>query len=154
MNYLRAKLEREASDVISGLALTNANYEEAITLLQERFGQNEVIVSAHYTSLMNLPASSSYTTALRISYDTIEKHLRSLQTLGEDVNAKMLVSLIMTKPNKDVITHLTDEKEDDQEWTVKLFRDKLHRYITIGKMLNDNVASKMTVNILWKTCGL
>ena len=129
MNYLRAKLEGEASDAISGLALTNANYEEAIRLLQERFGQNEIIVSAHYTSLMDLPASSSHTSALPTSHDMIEKHLRSLQALGEDDNTKMLVSLIMKKLPKDVITHLTDQKEDDQEWTVKLLRDKLHRHI-------------------------
>ena len=32
MNYLRAKLEGEAEEVISGLTLTNANYEEAIRL--------------------------------------------------------------------------------------------------------------------------
>ena len=130
MNYLRAKLEGEAEEVISGLTLTNANYEEAIRLLQKRFGQNEIIMNAHYIKLMDLPASSSHTSALRTSYDSIEKHLRSLQALGEDVNTKMLVSLIMTKLPKDVITHLTDQKEDDQEWTVQLLRDKLHRFIT------------------------
>ena len=48
----------------------------------------------------------------------------------EDVNTKMLVSLIMTKLPKDVITPLTDHKEDGQEWTVQLLRDKLHRFIT------------------------
>ena len=130
MNYLRAKLEGEAADVVSGLTLTHANYEEAIRLLKERYGQNEIIINAHYTSLMDLPASSSHTSALRSSYAVIEKHLRSLQALEEDVNTKMLVSLIMTKLPKDVITHLNDQKEDEQEWTVKLLRDKLHRYIT------------------------
>ena len=112
------------------LTLTNANYQEDIRLLQKRFGQNEIIINAHYTSLMDLPASTCHTSALRTSYDTIEKHLRSLQALGEDVNTKMLVSLIMSKLPKDVITHLTDHKVDDQEWPVQLLRDKLHRYIT------------------------
>ncbi|XP_067055999.1 uncharacterized protein [Acropora muricata] len=65
MNYLRAKLEGEAEEVISGLTLTNANYEEAIRLLQKRFGQNEIIINAHYTSLMDMPASSSSTSALQ-----------------------------------------------------------------------------------------
>ncbi|XP_068735663.1 uncharacterized protein [Montipora capricornis] len=130
MNYLRAKLEGEAEDIISGLTLTNANYEEAIRLLQKRFGQNEIIINAHYTSLMDMPASSSSTSAVRTRYDSIEKHLRSLQALGEDVNTKMLVSLITTKLPKDVITHLTDHKEDGQEWTVQLLRDKLHTFIT------------------------
>ena len=129
MNYLRAKLEGEAEEAILGLTLPNANYEEAIRLLQKRFGQNEIIINAHYTSLMDMPASSSSTSALRTSYDSIEKHLRSLQALEEDVNTKMLVSLIMTKLPKDVITPLTDHKEDGQEWTVQLLRDKLHRFI-------------------------
>ena len=42
----------------------------------------------------------------------------------------MLVSLILTKLPKDLLIHLTDQKPDGQEWTVKLVREKLHRYIT------------------------
>ena len=75
MNYLRAQPEGNAADVISGLPLTNANYEQSIKLLTERYGQNEVIISAHYTSLMDLPASSSQTSALRKNYDLIENTL-------------------------------------------------------------------------------
>ena len=130
MNYLKAKLDGEAAEVISGLALTNVNYEEAIRLLQERYGQNEIIINAHYSSLMDLPTSSSQTASLRSSYDVIGKHLRSLEALGEDVNSKLLVSLILTELPKDVLIYLTDQKPDGQEWTVKLLREKLHRYIT------------------------
>jgi len=86
MNYLKAKLNGEAAEVISGLALTNVNYEEAIRLLQERYGQNEIIINAHHTSRMDLPTSLSQTASLRSSYDVIEKHLRSLEALGEDIN--------------------------------------------------------------------
>jgi len=130
MNYLKAKLDGEGAEVKSGLVLTNVNYEEAIRLLQERYGQNEIIINAHYTSLMDLPTSSNQTASLRSSYDVIEKHLRFLEALEEDVNSKMLVSLILTKLPKDVFIHLTDQKPDGQEWTVKLLREKLHRYIT------------------------
>ena len=155
MNYLRAKLEGEAEEVISGLTLKNANYEEAIRLLQKRFGQNEIIINAHYTSLMDMPASSSSTSALRTRYDSIEKHLRSLQALGEDVNTNMLVSLIMTKLPKDVITHLTDHKEDGQEWTVQLLRDKLHRFITNRENAERQCGikddSKHTARSMWLT---
>ena len=38
----------------------------------------------------------------------------------------------MTKLPKDVITRLTDQKEDNQEGTVNFFKDKLHRYIING----------------------
>lgn len=70
MNNLRAKLEEEAPDVISGLTLTHANYEEAVRLSKER--------CAHFTSLaVDLSTSSNHTPGLRWSYDVIEKHLRS-----------------------------------------------------------------------------
>ena len=37
-NYLKSLLENEASKSIAGLELTNANYEAAINLLKERYG--------------------------------------------------------------------------------------------------------------------
>ena len=108
-------MDGEAAEVISALALTNVNYEKAVRLLHERYGQNEIIINAHYTARMDLPTSSSQTATLRSNYDAIEKHLRSLEALGEDVNSKMLVSLIPTKLPKDVLIHLTDQKPDGQE---------------------------------------
>ena len=45
MNYLKEKLDGNAAEVISGLALTNINYEEAIKLLKERFGKNDIIIN-------------------------------------------------------------------------------------------------------------
>ena len=80
--------------------MTNASYEEAIKLLHERFRQNDSIINAHYGN----------TTCLRALYDKVERHLRSLQALGENVNTHMLVSLVMTKPSKHVITHLSDHQ--------------------------------------------
>ena len=130
MNYLRAQLEGDAADVISGLPLTNANYEQSIKLLKERYGQNEVIINVHYTSLMDLPVSSSQTSALRKNSDLIEKHLRSVKALGKNIESKLLVSLIMAKLPRDVLIHLTDQKNDGDEWTVQLLRDQLHRYIS------------------------
>ena len=49
MNYLKEKLDGNAAEVILGLALTNVNYDEAIKLLKERFGQNDIIINTRYT---------------------------------------------------------------------------------------------------------
>ena len=154
MNNLRAQVG-DATDVISGLSLTNANYEQSIKLLKERYGQNEIIINVHYTSLMDLPASSSQTSAPRKNYNLIEKHLRSLEALGEDIGSKMLVSLIMAKLPKDVLIHLTDQKNDGDDWTVQLLRDQLHRYISNGKnadrQSSDKVDCKGSVGNVWST---
>ena len=155
MNYLRAQLEGDAADVISGLPLTNANYEQSIKLLKERYGQNEVIINVHYTSLMDLPVSSSQTSALRKNDDLIEKHLRSLEALGENIESKILVSLIMAKLPRDVLIHLTDQKNDGDEWTVQLLRDQLHRYISNRENADRQTFCKVdykgSVGNMWST---
>ena len=46
-NYLNSLLEKTAAEAIAGLALTNANYEEAITILKTRFGNKQMIVNKH-----------------------------------------------------------------------------------------------------------
>jgi len=155
INYLRAQQESDVADAISGLPLTKANYEQSMKLLKERYGQNEVIINAHYTSLMDLPVSSSQTSALRKNHDLIRKHLRSLEALGENIESKMLASLIMAKLPKDVLIHLTDQKNDGDEWTVQLLRDQLHRYISnrenADRQTSCKVDYKGSVGDIWST---
>ena len=40
-NYLKAQLKGTASEAISGLELTQENYNIAINLLKERYGKNK-----------------------------------------------------------------------------------------------------------------
>jgi len=155
VNYLRAQLESAVADVISGLPLTNANYEQSIKLLEERYRQNEVNIKAHYTSLMDLPVSSSQTSALRKNFYLIEKHLRSLEALGENIESKILVSLIMAKLPKDVLIHLTDQKNDGDEWKVQQNGDQLLCYIgnkeNTDRQTSCKVDYKGAVGNMWST---
>ena len=64
-SYLRAQLEREALKAISGLELTNSNYDAAIAILKERYGNEQLIVDTHYTKLMEMPPTVNRTTSLR-----------------------------------------------------------------------------------------
>ena len=102
-----------------------------------------VIINVHYTSLMDLPAPSSQSSPLRKNYDLIEKQLRSLEALGEDIESKMLVSLTMEKLPKDVLIHLTDHKNDGDEWTVQLLRDPLYRYISNRENADWQISDKV-----------
>ena len=40
-------MEKTAKEAISGLSLTEANYAEAIEILQKRFGSKQQIISKH-----------------------------------------------------------------------------------------------------------
>ena len=51
-NYLSSQLQSSAAAAVSGLALTEANYPEAIAILQ-RFGDSHHIISKHMEALLN-----------------------------------------------------------------------------------------------------
>lgn len=53
-NYLKSYMSGPASNVIAGLTLTEANYENAIELLKSRFGHKDLVINAHMSKLLNL----------------------------------------------------------------------------------------------------
>ena len=129
-NYLKAQLKWTASEVISGLELTQENYNIAINLLKERYGKKQIMIKAHFAKLMNLPMATYKTTSLRTFYDTMEKHLRCLQSLGEDDNNTQILTVLQSKLPRSVLLQLERIKERTNEWTVKKFREVLHHHIS------------------------
>ena len=65
LNYLHAKLEGNAKRAIAGLEITNDNYEVAVKILHNRFGDPQTVISGHYMKLMDLPSSTNQISALR-----------------------------------------------------------------------------------------
>ena len=58
-NYLTFLLEHSAREVVSGLALTAANYHRAIDILKKRFGCKQQIVNKHMDTLLQVEGVSS-----------------------------------------------------------------------------------------------
>ena len=99
-NYLKGLLEGKASLVLQGLSLTSENYNNAITLLKERFGDPQVIITAHMDALLAIsPVASGNVSALRDICDIIEVHTRNLQLFEISANhyGPVLISIIMSK---------------------------------------------------------
>ena len=44
MNYLGGLLKGEAARVMQGLSLSESNYQRAVDLLKERFGQKQELI--------------------------------------------------------------------------------------------------------------
>ena len=139
-NYLRTQLEDRALKTIEGLDLTNANYEPAITLLRELYGKMQMVLDAHHRHLMDLAqVSSNSTSSLRATYDAVEKHLRSLQSLGKDIHHRQIISIILTNLPKVVIARLEQQKDPDEEWTVETLRKALKNYISAQEVAESQV---------------
>ena len=91
-NYLRSLLESTASDAIAGLALSAANYGEAVE------------ISKHMESLLSITAvtSDNHLRDLRRLYDQAEANIQSLKALGIEPESygAMLSSVLLTVSRK------------------------------------------------------
>jgi len=82
LQYLRASLSSEASDVINSLEISDLNYEVAWKLLRERYDNKRVIVHTHIRAIMELPSMTKENSSeLRQIADGASKHIRALQAL-------------------------------------------------------------------------
>ena len=119
--HLKTLLEGPAATAISGIQPTNANYREAVELLQTRFAQRQLIINAHMEVLLNLKQVSSErdVRGLRKLYDTIETNTRSLKTLGVDFQhyGALLIPVIMSKIPEDIRFAITKSQGKD-EWVL------------------------------------
>lgn len=126
-NYLKSKLSGEARSAIQGLTLSKENYEVAIGILKERFGNKQEIIDLHYNQMINLSPASNRTSSLRNLLDQLEKHLRSLEVLKQNVNQDVFVAMIRAKLPEEVLLQLEMLKGAKNKWTVDSLRDRLDR---------------------------
>ena len=88
------------------------------------------MVNAHYAKLINIPVATFKSTSLRSFYDTTEKHLRCLHSLGQDDNQMQVLSMMQSKLPRSVLVKLEEMKPGGEEWTVEKFRRLLKRHIS------------------------
>ena len=79
-------VEGPAKTCIAGFALTEANYNAAIKLLERRFGKKIAIERAHISELLNVQPvySDREPRRLRTLYDKVESHYRGLVAIRVD----------------------------------------------------------------------
>ena len=84
MNYLSNLVKGEAESTIRGLTLCNENYKICLKMLQDRYGDPQLLISAHMNKLLNLEKIRNLhdLKALRILCDQVEAQVRSLNALG------------------------------------------------------------------------
>lgn len=122
--YLQSVLDGEAKHAIEGLDSTNLNYAIAVDTLKERYGKPGAIIDAHYVALYRIQTSGRSVQECRNVLNEIEKHLRVLQSLGEDVNHNHLRVMIMEKFPEDLIYELRMKTGPDGD-SIESIRKKI-----------------------------
>ena len=103
--YLRLFLEDQKpgdgpKSLIAGFATTSSNYKEALELIRETYGKKSRIIMSHVSKLLNLKVENSLDqSSLRVLYNKVNIHVRSLRLLGVDVKqyGVFLVPIVESK---------------------------------------------------------
>ena len=144
LNYLLSKLSGEAKHSVSGILLSNENYSVVTDLLKERYGDSQTVINSHYVELINLRSAPNTPRGLRSLYDQIEKHLRSLQALQQDINQDVFISMITSKLPKDVLIQLEIQKGTCNKWTVKELRELFKNYVAARERAEQQFCAAKT----------
>ncbi|XP_065182125.1 uncharacterized protein LOC135812837 [Sycon ciliatum] len=131
--YLNDSLKGEARDAIAGIALTESNYHLAVETLKTKFGQPQLIIGGLYARLQQLPEAGHNFESIKSTFDSIDKILRQLSTLGEDVDSqRLLIHQILAKFPLAVTTKLEETRFSlNTPWTVSLLRTALRQFVDI-----------------------
>ena len=139
--YLLSCLRDEAKETLSGFNIGEAQCNQAIKLLEERYDDKEFIIHKYYEELSNLPKCRNSTQLLRKTFNNLETKLRSLESLGETVENKHMVAIIKNKFPTDFNLKLEESRMG--EWTLQSLR------ITIRKLIVTREKSEES----WESLG-
>ena len=132
LNYLGAQLQGDAARVIARLPLTGVNYNNAMSLLIERFGQPHKIINAHMQALLVIPNPVSFLSSLQLFYESIEGHVRGLAALGkpEELYGALLIPIVLGKLPIETQRNLAC-KHGSLEWTLNDLKQGILKEIRV-----------------------
>ena len=110
-------LEGTALSAITGLALTESNYANAVDILKQRFGNKQLIISSHMEALLKLKPVTALAdiNGLRTVLDKVEIQVRGFQALGieSDQYCASLILIFMEKLPEELRLIVSREHKDD-----------------------------------------
>ncbi|CAM1310776.1 Uncharacterised protein g5510 [Pycnogonum litorale] len=108
------------------------NYETALALLKDRFGDEQKIVTRHMDALLKLrKVDSCNVRALRKLYDDVELHIRGLESVGRKTNSYgELFIPVLEKIPETIRLHIFS-KLSDKKWHLLDIMNELKHEVTI-----------------------
>ena len=129
-NYLLSFLKDKALAVVKGLSLSSENYKQALRLLQERFGNPQLLISAHLDKLIKISGVKSINNVegLRKLYNEVETSVRNLRALEVETKTFGCLLIPMLK-NKlpDEMLLVISRGFGGNVWTLEEFMEFFNR---------------------------
>jgi len=124
LTYLLSLLRGKAKSAVEGFALRPENYGVVISVLRDKFGQNDQLKASLFRELFAVPPVSKNTDFCYV-VDKIECILRQLESLGESVNIPSFESVLEDKFPPWVLDQIYAAKEKSTSWSMMDLRTLL-----------------------------
>ena len=130
-SYLRELLVGRAAAVIRGLSLTASNYKVAIKLLNQEFGDDTKLRSAHIKAIRDIHAVSNAHNLrqLRRFYEEVSINYASLKSMGYEAHVMCLVEETVMKLPRTIRYEITREDRSWTKWDFTKFLERLWCYL-------------------------
>ena len=128
MQLLSRCLSGDAAELIKGLPLTDESYSIAIDLLQGEYGSTDKLKTMLYDSLSTMKRAEEDVMSLKRTSNHMEKLLRQLECLGEDVKSGPSRAILLREIQSKIPERAGAEIEKQcpvDDWTVTSFMDAL-----------------------------
>nr|CAI5835987.1 unnamed protein product [Callosobruchus analis] len=102
-HYLKAALQKDAANAIQCIDFTAANYKNAYDAVIERYDNVRLLTHNHVHAIFSIsPITKETADEIRRIIDTVSKHLKSLEQLGEQVDTwdTLIIYVIASKLDK------------------------------------------------------
>ncbi|KAH7694627.1 Zinc knuckle family protein, partial [Aphelenchoides avenae] len=144
LQYLLQYLRGEPHRFAGGLQLTDANYFVVVLMLQERYGDKDMLRNLLLAEFINLRPPSDEVADLFRFHDEAFRVTSELKQLGDDVDAsRVYEQVLMGRLSEKLRFKLIQNYDCDREKTVSAILNGLRRYVTNRQMaMNSGIQYK------------
>ena len=130
LQYLKGQCKESASELIRSFKNTEANYQMAVDLLKDTYGNPEKIINDLANKFLNLKSPSYSTDDLQKFRASIENTLRSLEAVQVDVlNSGWILVQVLKNKIPDKVMESIQLKSGKDYPSLQEFRDSLNLVI-------------------------
>ncbi|VDK20398.1 unnamed protein product, partial [Anisakis simplex] len=135
--HLLNLLEGDAKSALEAIPITDDNYEEAVNILKNRFGNIQIVRRTLYGRIQNLPKCSNALDSIKQFADTLEKTCRQLRNINEDPDQTALMFTVQEKLPYNVLEEVIKNKPAEDVWTMEALQKSLKKYISVKEEVNN-----------------
>ena len=146
-SYLKDYLGDAAEKCIEGITLPGNNYQKAFNLLEERYGNKQLIIAAHVNQILRLEkvTTGRNVQELRNLFEQIESHVRSLGSLNvkSEHYGPLLIPIILKQLPDDIKLQIS-RTLGRENWQIEEFMTTLKLEIAARESCNFMKAQSNT----------